>query len=362
VLTRQAAPFALPAELAYTAGDGVPLGKREDGELLAWDLDNQLFANALFAGPPGSGKSNALRCLIAGAARTGALIDVIDPKLGEDFELFADHPGIRVWTDPADWLRILTEFADEIRVRAPTRGRERDALPHRLLIIDETSEAYPAMAGLGRTVLAEYVEKLQSIARKGRAYKLHLVLATQKPVAKSLTGDPTTGSALRDLCLFRVGLGKLSNSAAKMVFDLPSALPVPAIAGRGQTDVDGELMVVQIFRLDGPEAAELAAAGTGRFPAPVTPVPPTEAPPAASPLPCPVPAPTPPAAIVDTRSDTQTHAEPSRVGEVSVDTQHTPQHTLSCYRCGHGWLSAAKPGSSIGCPECGHRRRVPKGT
>jgi len=382
VVTRQAEKFELPKSLAYTPGDDrdlVPLGLRDDGTPLVWDMSNQLTANALIAGPPGAGKTNALRAVVAGAARAGALVDVIDPKLGEDFELFAGHPGIRVWTEPADWLRVLGEVAAEIAVRAPTRGPERDRLPHRLLIVDETSEAYPAMAGLGKVILAEYVTSLQSIARKGRAYKIHLVLATQKPVAKSLTGDPTTGSALRDLCLFRIGLGKLSASAAQMIFDEPSAPAVEALPGRGIANGGDGLVVVQTSRLDGPEAARIAATGKAEFPREDLRI--VEVPPELLRTPLPealeepgetVSQPAPEPIAVEHAPHAETCAEHAPTDararvEAEVPAEHAVEDIrlkavteLKCYRCDHGWHSSARPGLTVKCPSCGHPRRVPK--
>lgn len=266
---RQQPPFQWPKTLTYSdlkkpAHDQIPLGVKDGGAPFVWDLSVSVYAHGGVFGTTGAGKSNALRELIVGFAQQNALIDILDAKGGEDFEDFATHPGIRVWTEVEDMLEVLAEFKREMERRRPTRGKARQALPRRVLIIDETAEVKTAVRLLGKAG-EDYVTTLLTIARLARSVRMHLVCATQKPGAKALTGDATTGAELRDLLGFKLGLGQLSGSSANMAFDAEPP-HVDAVAGRGVVHVNGQFTHIQTARLELDEAVKLTFKGSARFP------------------------------------------------------------------------------------------------
>jgi hypothetical protein len=339
--TRQAEPWAWPTAVRYTdllpARPGqIPLGILEGGTVLAWDLTNPVYAHGLIAGTTGAGKSNALREAVAGFASANILIDILDAKGGEDFEDFAGHPGIRVWTEPADMMRILIGYRDDMKARQKTRGKERDALPRRVLIIDEAAEVLTAIR-LHFGDVDMYVGLLITIAQLARSVKLHLLLATQKPSGKALTGDPTTGVALRDLLGFKVSLGYMSGSAARMIFDDQPPV-VEKIVGRGVILDGGRFVGVQTARLDIAEAVELARKGTAGFPPEQLTIEPAEP---AEPGYDPEPAPTP---------------DPDEQAPVAAPVQ------VECRHPDCGQIIITRSTSVAKCPRCGKRTRIPAAT
>lgn len=343
---RLASPFKMPIRLSYTALDRDPervtLGVRDDGLPCRWDLTFPEYAHALIVGMTGSGKSNVLRVIIAELAQLGALIDILDAKGGEDFEDFASHPGIRVWTEPPQQVQVLYNFIAEMERRKPTRGAVRERLPRRVLLIDETAELRPALRGFFNG--EEYADILLTIARLARAYRMHLICATQKPTAKALTGNATSGGELRDMFGFRLGLGRLSGSAAGMIFDGDSP-PVEVITGRGVTQVNGEFTQVQMAKLDLTEAVRVAARGSSRFDLVTKEIDGD-----------------PSRARARVRVDPQLQGV-TTVTEIDSVTTHLEiaPVTLTCLKCGTSFETVALGGMLVRCknPACKHPRRVP---
>jgi hypothetical protein len=356
---RQAPPFTLPQRVNYAdlkpGKDLVPLGVRADGAQFNWDLTVEQYAHALLGGQSGSGKSNATRLIITGLVQAGALVDVLDAKGGEDFEDFAALPSVRVWTEPLDMLAVVADFYIEAIGRRPSRGTTRAALPRRVLLLDETAEIRTVMDGAGH--LKDYVTTLLSIAATVRAVRMHLIVATQKPTGKALTGNPTTGAELRDLLGFKLGLGNLSDSAARMLFDIPSPAVDERDQGRGVVLEGGAFTMVQTAKLDLEEAVNIASKGSARFPGTVRSqgVASTVANPLGGPetlamagklvgrlLPGPV----------------AVSAGAPPIPEAPGPDPRSPVG-LVCGKCGHGWESTAL--TVTRCPECRASCRIPAG-
>jgi DNA segregation ATPase FtsK/SpoIIIE-like protein len=340
---RQAPPFELPTKLTYAKmtrdSDSVTLGVCGDGTPCRWDLTFPQYAHALLAGMTGSGKSNALRLVIVELVQLGALIDILDAKGGEDFEDFEDHPGIRVWTEAVDQVRMLYEFKSDMEARQATRGAARAALPHRVLLIDESAELRPALRPFFHG--EEYADVLLSIARLARSVHMHLVCATQKPTAKALTGNATSGGELRDMFGFRLGLGRLSRSASGMIFDEDSPT-VASVTGRGVIQVNGEFTHVQTAKLDLADAVKVAARGTARFDS-VTTV--TDE------------------SLSRVRALARVDLPLQPVTEIIPVTAPAdiPSVTLTCLKCGTSFETSEPGGKLVRCKNtaCKHPRRVP---
>lgn len=330
---RQAPPFTLPKWVDYAdlalGKDLVPLGIRADGAQFNWDLTVEQYAHALLGGQSGSGKSNATRLIITGLVQAGAIVDVLDAKGGEDFEDFAALPSVRVWTEPMDMLAVVADFYIESIGRRPSRGTTRASLPRRVLLLDETAEIRTVMDTTGH--LKDYVTTLLSIAATVRAVRMHLICSTQKPTGKALTGNPTTGAELRDLLGFKLGLGNLSDSAARMLFDTPSPPVDERDQGRGVVLEGGTFTMVQTAKLDLEEAVNIASQGVNKS--------------------------------VKIPEFTAVHAGSMAItGSVhAVPAAGAPPIVAAgvgmvCRRCARTWVTRS---ATVGkCPGCGYRQRV----
>jgi hypothetical protein len=153
--------------------------------------------NVLIVGPIGSGKSNLLHVMIQSVAELYGPDEVslylIDGKYGTEFALYEAHrpPHARVISlnsEAAFGISVLQSIYDE-QVRrgelfqnAGTRDlsayRERTGhkLPRILLFLDEFQQF---LSDDGGRVSRETQTLLLDIARQGRAFGIHMVLATQ---------------------------------------------------------------------------------------------------------------------------------------------------------------------------------------
>ena len=212
-----------------------PIGVGIDNELLIADFADANTCHALVARAAGSGKSEFLKSMIASLmSRNGPptlRITLIDPK----FLTFGGLKNARHLTEP-----ILTDLAEAITCleRAVENMEERykelaargfenlaqrganDAMPYRVIVCDE----------FGDLALREKREKthfetlVARLAQKGRAAGIHLVLATQRPDRKIVTGLIKSNLPLK-ICL------RVTTSVnSSIVLDQPGA---ESLLGRG---------------------------------------------------------------------------------------------------------------------------------
>ncbi len=205
------------------------LGKDASGAVLVADLS--AMPHMLIAGTTGSGKSVALNTIIMSIlmCRRPDMVKLIliDPKMVE-LSLFKDIPHLMapIVTDMQRAEQIL-EWAvakmderyaiiAEARVRnigaynalsetelykrlEPTTDEERAQIPKHLpyvvIIIDE-------LADLMMTSAKEVEHHLARLAQKSRAVGIHIIVATQRPEAKVVTGLIKSNLPCR--CAFRV--------------------------------------------------------------------------------------------------------------------------------------------------------------
>ncbi len=191
------------------------LGKDASGAVLLADLAT--MPHMLIAGTTGSGKSVCINSIIASFLMTQRPDEVklilVDPKMVE-LAAFKDVPHLMspIITDMAraeqilDWavtkmeeryellaegrVRNIASYnklgAEEIYRRfQPTTEQEKAQIPVRLpyivVIIDE-------LADLMMTSAKEVEHHLARLAQKSRAVGIHIVVATQRPEAKVVTG------------------------------------------------------------------------------------------------------------------------------------------------------------------------------
>ena len=191
------------------------LGKDAGGQSLVADLTK--MPHLLIAGTTGSGKSVCLNSIIASVLMTQrpdrVKMIMVDPKMVE-LSQYKSMPHLMcpIVTDMARAEKILEwavtkmeeryELLAEARVKniagyngltpeqlydrfAPANEQERKliplALPYIVVIIDE-------LADLMMTSAKEVEHYLSRLAQKSRAVGIHIIVATQRPEAKVVTG------------------------------------------------------------------------------------------------------------------------------------------------------------------------------
>lgn len=207
------------------AGAALPVCPGVDvvGEPRWYDLG--AAPHLLVAGTTGSGKSVALHALLVSLLMCRGpgevaltLIDLKGTELGPWTEVpHAAGPLVR---DPSAARAALEQAVAEMEERYArlvelgardlADGRRRGlSLPARVLVVDELADLLLA--------LPESEAPLVRLAQKGRAAGLHLVLATQRPDARTLSG------LLRSNVPSRVALAVQRASESRIILDEPGA-------------------------------------------------------------------------------------------------------------------------------------------
>ncbi|HEV7866612.1 MAG TPA: DNA translocase FtsK [Chthoniobacteraceae bacterium] len=227
VLWKALPPLAAP--LSFSIGVGI------EGEVLTADFSDPNTCHALIAGTSGSGKSEFLKCLAAsliGKHPPGALrLSIVDPKI-LTFGALKDSPHLDgpVITDVAAAIACLESAVSEMdhRYAALARGgfeslSQRGAradMPFRVILFDEFADLILS----GKSEREQFENLVARLAQKGRAAGIHLVLATQRPDSRIVTGLIKSNLPLK-ICL------RVVNAInSQIVLDQPGA---EALLGRG---------------------------------------------------------------------------------------------------------------------------------
>lgn len=196
---------ALPALLRWSDND---LDQRDFVLCLGRGLtgivtvDLAVVPHILLGGSTGSGKSILLKLLIMEAIQKGAEVCVADFKGGVDYPA-AWQTRCRFCFDEPALLCLLDELADTLQQRKQLFRdsgcadlREYNAaaaqkLPRCVFACDEVAEVLDktGAAKERREQIGQIETRLATIARQGRAFGLHLILATQRPDANILAGQ-----------------------------------------------------------------------------------------------------------------------------------------------------------------------------
>ena len=178
-------------------GVQVPVGWTEDGEIVHFSIGGvNTEHHVLLAGISGAGKSNLLHVLVHSLCHTYSPselnIYLLDFKQGLEFNVYASPPLphaklVATESDPEYGVTVLKHLAEELEKRAREfknqsvrdflEYRESSAteLPRILLIIDE----FQILFSEGRQVAGPAEKKLNELLRQGRAFGIHVLLATQ---------------------------------------------------------------------------------------------------------------------------------------------------------------------------------------
>ncbi len=179
----------------------------------------------LLGGSTGSGKSVLLKLLIMQSVKKGAEVYIADFKGGVDFSPVW-HTKCKIIIDENSLLNILIEIADELENRK-TLLRESGCaniseynehygkqLKRIIFACDEVAEVLDktGLSKEAKEIVTKIEGKLSVIARQGRAFGIHLILATQRPDANILTGQ------IRNNIDYRV-CGRADNVLSQIILD-----------------------------------------------------------------------------------------------------------------------------------------------
>ena len=179
----------------------------------------------LLGGATGSGKSVLLKVLLMQAIRKGAEVSIADFKGGVDFPP-AWHKRCRMCFDEQDLLVLLTGLVEELHRRKelfastgkPNIDQYNAATGNNLRRIifacDEVAEVLDR-TGLTREqkeIVSQIENRLATIARLGRAFGIHLILATQRPDANLISGQIRNNLNCR-IC------GRADNILSQLILD-----------------------------------------------------------------------------------------------------------------------------------------------
>ena len=165
-------------------------------------VDLVKIPHILLGGSTGSGKSVLLKLLLMQAIQKGAKVCISDFKGGVDFPPIW-HEKCRMCVDEESTLELLTELTDELKRRKKllaTAGQSNidrynaatgEQLQRYIFACDEIAEVLDktGLTKEQKETVSKIESKLSMIARQGRAFGIHLILATQRPDANILSGQ-----------------------------------------------------------------------------------------------------------------------------------------------------------------------------
>lgn len=194
----------------------------------------------LLGGSTGSGKSVLLKLLVMESIKKGAVVCVADFKGG------VDYPA--VWQEHCRFCFTLEELMpllDELLAILEERKRlfknvgcanlgeynaaMNEDLPRYIFACDEVAEVLDK-TGLSKEQkeqVAQVESRLATIARQGRAFGIHLILATQRPDANILAGQIKNNIDCR-VC------GRADNILSQIILDSTDAADRISKTSRGR--------------------------------------------------------------------------------------------------------------------------------
>ena len=156
----------------------------------------------LLGGATGSGKSVLLKLLLMQANKKGANVCIADFKGGVDFPPVW-HKECRMCFEEQSTLELLTELTEELERRKQLlkaaglpnidhyNAATGDNLQRYIFACDELAEMLDktGLAKEQKEIVVKIEGLLGTIARQGRAFGIHLILATQRPDSTILNGQ-----------------------------------------------------------------------------------------------------------------------------------------------------------------------------
>jgi len=179
----------------------------------------------LLGGATGSGKSVLLKLLLMQALHKGAKVSIADFKGGVDFPPVW-HKKCRMCFDEQELLILLTELVEELHRRKklfavagqPNIDQYNKAagtkLQRLVFACDEVAEVLDrtGLTKEQKDIVNQIESRLAIIARLGRAFGIHLILATQRPDANLISGQIRNNLNCR-IC------GRADNILSQLILD-----------------------------------------------------------------------------------------------------------------------------------------------
>lgn len=206
----------------------------------------------LLGGSTGSGKSVLLKLLLMQALRKGAEVYIADFKGGVDFPKVWHEKCRMCFTEEdlrytIDRLVTVLEYRKSVfkapNIDAYNEIAERP-LQRLIFACDEVAEMLDKTGADNerKKLLAQIENKLSTIARQGRAFGIHLILATQRPDATIIPGQ------IRNNMDFRV-CGRADSVLSQIILDNTSAAEQIPKDARGRF-ITGDGTVFQGYLFD----------------------------------------------------------------------------------------------------------------
>lgn len=192
-----AGAIAWPGPAVRSVAEPIEIGVFEDAARVRVPLQRR---HVLIGGTTDSGKSGVLNVVLGNlAACRDVVLWGIDLKGGMELRPWAPCLA-RLATTPAEATALLRDAVRVLDARAHAMGRDsarvwepREHMPALVIVIDEYAE-------LAENVPAA-VEFAESIARRGRAVAVTLLVATQRPTQKSMGGGALRSQMSVRVCL-----------------------------------------------------------------------------------------------------------------------------------------------------------------
>jgi S-DNA-T family DNA segregation ATPase FtsK/SpoIIIE len=176
-------------------------------------FDLAVTPHVLIGGGSGSGKSKLLKLILMQCIKKGAMIYLADFKGGVDYpKIWHDKCSIIIEAEKlsdqlSDILAIMEErrklFVESVVSNIREYNSKVELNLQRIIVAcDEIAEVLDK-AGLGKNdkdekdLINKIESKLSTIARQGRAFGIHLILATQRPDADVLKGQIKNNIGMR---------------------------------------------------------------------------------------------------------------------------------------------------------------------
>ena len=183
----------------------------------------------LLGGSTGSGKSVLLKLLLMQALQKGAMVWLADFKGGVDYSHTWGGLCEMVFTE-SDLLTTLDKLVHMLEQRKAAfrsvgcanldeyNQKLGCCVPRCIFACDEVAELLDRTGADNekKKLLAQIENRLSTIARQGRAFGIHLILATQRPDANVLPGQ------IKNNMDFRV-CGRAGNVLSQIILDNTSA-------------------------------------------------------------------------------------------------------------------------------------------
>ena len=203
-------------------------------------VDLAKIPHILLGGSTGSGKSVLLKLLLMQSLKKGAEVYIADFKGGVDFPP-AWHERCRMCFEEDDLLELLTGLADELERRkrlfsaAGCSGLDEynkateTQLKRLVFACDEVAEILDKSGAdkKRKDQIASLESRLSIIARQGRAFGIHLILATQRPDANLIPGQIRTNLGCR-IC------GRADSILSQIILDSTAASDQISKEARGR--------------------------------------------------------------------------------------------------------------------------------